>query len=88
MAKNEVKYLSPVDIELKEQNKYCRFKKMGIKYIDYKDPDFLMRFLNEQGKILPRRITGNSLKFQRRLAVAVKRARTIALLPFVGDNLK
>tara|TARA_B100001758_G_C18142516_1_gene469661 strand:+ start:196 stop:462 length:267 start_codon:yes stop_codon:yes gene_type:complete len=88
MAKNEVKYLSPVDIEIKEQNKYCRFKKMGIKYIDYKDPVFLMRFLNEQGKILPRRITGNSLKFQRRLAVAVKRARQIALLPYVGDNLK
>ena len=88
MAKTDIKYLSPVDVELKNQNKYCRFKKMGIKYIDYKDPDFLMRFLNEQGKILPRRITGNSLKFQRRLAVAVKRARTIALLPFVGDNLK
>ena len=88
MVKNEVKYLSPVDIELKQQNKYCRFKKMGIKYIDYKDPDFLMRFLNDQGKILPRRITGNSLKFQRRLAVAVKRARQIALLPYVGDNLK
>ncbi|MAJ12881.1 30S ribosomal protein S18 [Flavobacteriales bacterium] len=86
--KTEIRYLSPVDIEKRKQNKYCRFKKMGIKYIDYKDPDFLMRFLNEQGKILPRRITGNSLKFQRRLAVAVKRARTIALLPFVGDNLK
>ena len=88
MAKNEVKYLSPVDVELKNQNKYCRFKKMGINYIDYKDPEFLMRFLNEQGKILPRRITGNSLKFQRRLAVAVKRARQIALLPYVADNLK
>ena len=88
MAKNEVKYLSPVDIELKQQNKYCRFKKMGIKYIDYKDPDFLMRFLNEQGKILPRRLTGTSLKFQRRLSVAVKRARQIALLPYVGDLLK
>jgi small subunit ribosomal protein S18 len=86
--KTEIRYLSPVDIEKRKQNKYCRFKKMGIKYIDYKDPDFLMRFLNEQGKILPRRITGNSLKFQRRFAVAVKRARTIALLPFVGDNLK
>ena len=86
--KTEIRYLSPVDIEKRKQNKYCRFKKMGIKYIDYKDPDFLMRFLNEQGKILPRRVTGNSLKFQRRLAVAVKRARTIALLPFVGDNLK
>jgi len=86
--KTEIRYLSPVDIEKRKHNKYCRFKKMGIKYIDYKDPDFLMRFLNEQGKILPRRITGNSLKFQRRLAVAVKRARQLALLPFVGDNLK
>ena len=88
MAKNDVTYLSPVDVELKQKEKYCRFKKMGIKYIDYKDPEFLMRFLNEQGKILPRRITGNSLKFQRRLAVAVKRARQIALLPYVADNLK
>jgi small subunit ribosomal protein S18 len=88
MANTDVKYLSPVDIELKNQNKYCRFKKMGIKYIDYKDPEFLMRFLNSQGKILPRRITGNSLKFQRRLAIAVKRARQIALLPYVADNLK
>jgi small subunit ribosomal protein S18 len=86
--KTEIRYLSPVDIEKRQQNKYCRFKKMGIKYIDYKHPEFLMRFLNEQGKILPRRITGNSLKFQRRLAVAVKRARQLALLPFVGDNLK
>jgi small subunit ribosomal protein S18 len=75
--KTDIKYLSPVDIELRQQNKYCRFKKMGIDYIDYKDPEFLMRFLNEQGKILPRRITGNSLKFQRRLAVSVKRARQI-----------
>ena len=88
MAKNDITYLSPVDVELQQNNKYCRFKKMGIKYIDYKDADFLMRFLNEQGKILPRRITGNSLKFQRKLAVAVKRARQIALLPYVGDNLK
>lgn len=88
MANTDVKYLSPVDIELKNKDKYCRFKKMGIKYIDYKDPEFLIRFLNDQGKILPRRITGNSLKFQRRLATAVKRARHIALLPYVADNLK
>ena len=63
--KADIQYLAPVDIELRQQDKYCRFKKMGIDYIDYKDPEFLMRFLNEQGKILPRRITGNSLKFQR-----------------------
>ena len=61
---------------------------MGIKYIDYKDPDFLMKFLNEQGKILPRRLTGTSLKYQRKVSQAVKRARHIALLPYVADNLK
>ena len=90
MAKNktEIRYLSPVDIDKRRKEKYCRFKKMGIKYIDYKDPDFLMRFLNDQGKILPRRITGTSLKYQRRLSTAVKRCRQLALLPYVGDNLK
>ncbi|MBK8474159.1 MAG: 30S ribosomal protein S18 [Sphingobacteriales bacterium] len=68
--------------------KYCRFKKAGIRYIDYKDPDFLLKFLNEQGKILPRRLTGNSLKFQRRVAQAIKRARHLAILPYVTDLLK
>jgi small subunit ribosomal protein S18 len=68
--------------------KYCRFKKSGIKYIDYKDPDFLLKFVNDQGKILPRRITGTSLKYQRRLATAIKRCRHLALLPFVTDQLK
>ena len=87
MADN-VRYLAPVDVNNRNQKKYCRFKKAGIKYIDYKDPDFLMRFLNEQGKLLPRRITGNSLKFQRKVAQAVKRARQIALLPYVSDLLK
>ena len=71
-----------------QQKKYCRFKKAGIKYVDYKDPEFLKKFLNDQGKILPRRITGNSLKFQRRVAQAVKRARHLALLPFVTDLMK
>ena len=70
------------------RKKYCRFKKTGIKHIDYKDPDFLLKFVNEQGKILPRRITGTSLKYQRKLAVAIKRARHLALLPFVTDSLK
>lgn len=70
------------------QKKYCRFKKYGIKYVDYKDPDFLLKFLNEQGKILPRRLTGNSMKFQRKVGTAVKRARHLALLPYVADGLK
>ena len=70
------------------KKKYCRFKKYRIKYIDYKDPDFLMKFLNEQGKMLPRRLTGTSQKYQIRLATAIKRARQLALLPYVADNLK
>lgn len=87
-SKSEIRYLQPIAIDTTKKKKYCRFKKYGIKFIDYKDPDFLLRFVNEQGKILPRRITGNSLKYQRKLAQAVKRARHLALLPFVADNLK
>ena len=68
--------------------KYCRFRKAGIHYIDYKNPDFLLKFLNEQGKILPRRLTGNSLKYQKKLALAVKKARHLAFLPYVADGLK
>lgn len=71
-----------------KRKKYCRFKKNGIKYVDYKDPNFLLKFVNEQGKILPRRITGTSAKYQRKVTTAIKRARHIALLPYVGDSLK
>ncbi|HLW19707.1 MAG TPA: 30S ribosomal protein S18 [Cyclobacteriaceae bacterium] len=70
------------------RKKYCRFKKHGIKYIDYKDPNFLLKFVNEQGKILPRRLSGNSAKFQRKVAIAIKKARLLALLPYVTDGLK
>ncbi|MBY0424504.1 MAG: 30S ribosomal protein S18 [Cytophagales bacterium] len=71
-----------------KRKKYCRFKKSGIKYIDYKDPNFLLKFVNEQGKILPRRLTGTSLKYQKKVATAVKKARHLALLPYVTDLLK
>ena len=77
----------PVD-KNSNRKKYCRFKKSGIKYIDYKDGEFLKRFLNDQGKMLPRRITGNSLKFQRKVTQSIKRARHLALMPYVGDMLK
>ncbi|MDX2305713.1 MAG: 30S ribosomal protein S18 [Microscillaceae bacterium] len=70
------------------RKKYCRFKKHKIKYIDYKDPNFLLKFVNEQGKILPRRITGTSLKYQKKVTKAIKRARHIAILPYVTDSLK
>ena len=78
----------PVERKDSNRKKYCRFKKLGIKYVDYKDPNFLLKFLNEQGKILPRRLSGNSLKFQRKVSTAVKRARHLALLPYVADGLK
>lgn len=88
MSNSEIRYLTPLSIDTGKRKKYCRFRKVGIKYVDYKDATFLVKFLNEQGKILPRRITGTSLKFQRKVATAVKRARQIALLPYVTDLLK
>ncbi|HEV3250944.1 MAG TPA: 30S ribosomal protein S18 [Puia sp.] len=88
MAKaNEIKYLTAIKTE-KRAKKFCRFKKYHIKYIDYKDAEFLKKFLNEQGKLLPRRLTGNSLKYQRKVSDAVKKARQMALLPYVTDLLK
>lgn len=88
MAKqNEIKFLTAQRVE-NRQKKYCRFKKMGIRYIDYKDGEFLKKFLNEQGKMLPRRISGNSLKYQRKVSQAIKKARQMALLPYVTDLLK
>jgi len=89
MAQNssDIKYLTPIAVDTKKK-KYCRFKKSGIKYIDYKDADFLLKFVNEQGKILPRRITGTSTKYQKKVAQAVKRARHLGLMPYVADLLK
>jgi small subunit ribosomal protein S18 len=87
-ASNDVRYLTPLAIETNNKKKFCRFRKNGIKYVDYKDPDFLLKFVNEQGKVLPRRLTGTSLKFQRKVAKAVKRARHLAIMPYVADMLK
>lgn len=86
-SRDDIKFLSNPQLGQNRQ-KYCRFKKFGIKHIDYKDPDFLLQFVNEQGKILPRRITGTSLKYQRKVAIAIKRARHLGMLPYVADLLK
>ena len=83
----EVRYLAPPQVDT-NRKKYCRFLKSGIKYIDYKDANFLKKFVNEQGKVLPRRLTGTSLKYQRKVGQAIKRARHIALMPYVADLLK
>ena len=84
---DDIRYLTPIQIETKKE-KYCWFKKAGIKYVDYKDADFLLRFVNEQGKLLPRRVTGTSVKYQRKVSQAVKRARHLALMPYVTDLMK
>lgn len=86
-SRDDIKFLSNPNLG-QTQKKYCRFRRFGIKHIDYKDPDFLLQFINQQGKVLPRRITGNSLKYQKKVAVAIKRARHLAMLPYVADLLK
>lgn len=68
--------------------KFCRFTKNNIKYIDYKDVKLLQKYVTEQGKIIPKRITGTSSKYQRQLALAIKRARHMALLPYVSDTVR
>lgn len=67
------------------RKKVCYFTKNNIKTIDYKDVELLKKFISPNGKIIPRRVTGTSAKYQRMLAVAIKRARQMALLPYVAD---
>ncbi|MCQ6276662.1 30S ribosomal protein S18 [Bacillus sp. V3B] len=66
-----------------KRRKVCYFTANGITHIDYKDTDLLKKFVSERGKILPRRVTGTSAKYQRKLTSAIKRSRTMALLPYV-----
>lgn len=67
------------------KRKRCPFTAAGIREIDYKDIDTLAQFVTERGKILPRRVTGVSAFHQRKLSEAIKRARHVALLPFVAE---
>lgn len=68
--------------------KQCKFTRAGVEYIDYKDTDTLVKFTNDQGKILPRRVTGNSARHQRMLTAAIKRARFLGLMPYVAENMR
>jgi small subunit ribosomal protein S18 len=68
-----------------KRRKVCFFTVNKVKYIDYKDVDLLRKFVSERGKILPRRVTGTSSKYQRQLTCAIKRARQMALLPYTND---
>jgi small subunit ribosomal protein S18 len=67
----------------KQVRKYCQFCRRKIEYIDYKDAGTLNRYVSDRGKIRPRRTTGNCAQHQSMLARAVKRAREMALLPYV-----
>ncbi len=67
------------------RKKVCYFTKNNVTTIDYKDIELLKRFISSNGKIIPRRVTGTRAKYQRMLAVAIKRARQMALLPYVAD---
>lgn len=68
------------------RRKFCRFTAEGIKQVDYKDINLLKDFINENGRIIPARITGTKARYQRQLTVAVKRARFLALLPYTDKH--
>ena len=72
----------------RRRSKVCAFCVEQMDKIDYKQPELLMRYLTDQGKIRPRRQTGTCARHQRRLAVAIKRARHLALLPFTAEHLR
>lgn len=69
----------------RSRKKVCSFCVDRVENIDYKDVNRLRKYISERGKIIPRRVTGTCAKHQRELTVAIKRARLVALLPFVSD---
>jgi small subunit ribosomal protein S18 len=69
-----------------KRRKFCRFTAEGIKEIDYKDVELLKDFINENGRIIPARITGTKAHYQRQLSAAIKRARFLALLPYTDTH--
>ena len=69
----------------KRRKKRCYFTDNKVTYIDYKDSDMLRRFISDRGKILPKRVTGTKSRYQAELAVAIKRARHMSLLPFIKE---
>jgi small subunit ribosomal protein S18 len=71
-----------------KRKKICYFTENKIKFIDYKDDKLLRKFVNERGKIVSRKISGTSAVYQRELAIAIKRARHLGMLPFVSENMR
>jgi small subunit ribosomal protein S18 len=77
--------VAPKRFKKTSRKKVCTFCEEKVEYIDYKDVNKLRRYITEKGKIVPRRQTGTCAKHQRELTVAIKRARFMALIPYVGD---
>jgi small subunit ribosomal protein S18 len=70
----------------RNKNKYCKFTADGVEQIDYKDIDTLKKYITETGKIIPSRTTGTKNHYQKQLAIAIKRARHLALLPYTDQH--
>jgi small subunit ribosomal protein S18 len=85
MAREQKTERSPYRRYFPPKRKVCRFCERNVKEIDYKRVDILRRYVPERGKITPRRVTGTCAFHQRKLTTAIKRARTLALLPYVAD---
>ncbi|MCX7212279.1 MAG: 30S ribosomal protein S18 [Burkholderiales bacterium] len=76
----------PAQSALFKRKRFCRFTAEKIEWIDHKDVDMLKDFINENGKIMPARLTGTKARYQRQLSVAINRARFLALLPYTDNH--
>ena len=76
------------DYGLKKRKKVCRFCENKISFIDFKDERLLRRFVTDRGKIVPRRISGNCARHQRKLTTAIKRSRHMAILAFESESFR
>ena len=85
MDRNENVAARPARPNMRKRKKICIFCADKVDYIDYKDTAKLRKFISERGKILPRRISGTCAKHQRDVNTAIKRARQVALLPYISD---
>ena len=88
MAKKQKKNFKRRRKEFDNRKKFCKFTSMGIEEIDYKDIKLLKEYITETGKIIPARVSGTAAKYQRQLTRAIKRARHLALLPYVDSHYR
>ena len=88
MARKQKKNFKKRRQDFENRKRFCKFTSLGIEEIDYKDIKLLKEYITESGKIMPARVTGTSAKYQRQLTKAIKRARHLALLPYVDSHYR